>query len=57
MTPALPQPLLARVLFVIAAFCLLLAAITVSGGNIFHADASAWFYGGLSALAFGLAAS
>ena len=47
---------LARLLFIVAAFCFLLAAITVSGGDIFHADASAWFYGGLASLALGLAA-
>jgi len=47
----------ARLLFVIAAFLFLFAAITASGGNILHADASAWFYGGLASLAFGLAAS
>ena len=50
-------PWLAKLLFVVAAFCFLFAAVTVSGGNIFQADATAWFYGALSALALGLAAS
>jgi len=48
---------LSRLLFVIAAFLFLFAAITVSGTDIFRADASAWFYGGLASLALGLAAS
>lgn len=48
---------LSRLLYLIAGFCFLLAAITVAGGDIFHADAQAWFYGGLGSLAFGLAAS
>ncbi len=47
----------ARLLFVIAAFCFLLAAVTVAGGEVFHADAQAWFYGGLASAASGLAAS
>ena len=46
-----------RLLLVIAAVLFLLAAITVSGRDIFRADATAWFYGGLAALALGLAAS
>ena len=57
MTTPLSPPWLARLLFIVAAFLFLLAAVTVSGGNIFHADASAWFYGGLASLALGLAAS
>lgn len=51
-----PPSWLARLLFVIGAFCFLLAAVTAAGGEIFHADAQAWFYGGWSAVAFGLAA-
>lgn len=47
----------ARLLFVIAAFLFLFAAITVSGTDIFRADAQAWFYGGLASLALGLAAA
>jgi len=47
----------ARLLFVVAAFLFLFAAITASGGNILRADASAWFYGGLASAAFGLAAA
>jgi hypothetical protein len=52
-----PPSWLSRLLYIVAAFLFLLAAITVSGGDIFHADASAWFYGGLAAVALGLAAS
>ena len=48
---------LSRLLFVIAAFLFLLAAVTAAGGKVFRADAKAWFYGGLSSTAFGLAAS
>jgi hypothetical protein len=50
-------PWLARLLFLVAAFCFLLAAITAAGGKVFRADAKVWFYGGLSSTAFGLAAS
>jgi len=49
-------PWLSRLLLIVAGFCFLFAAITVTGGDIFHADASAWFYGGFASLAFGLAA-
>ena len=52
-----PPSWLARLLFIIAAFAFLLAAITAAGGKVFRADAKAWFCGGLSSLAFGLAAS
>lgn len=55
MTP--PPQWLARLLYIIAAFCFLFAALTQAGGQVFHADAQAWFYGGWAALAFGLAAS
>jgi hypothetical protein len=48
---------LATLLFIVAAVLFLLAAITAAGGTVFRADAKAWFYGGLSSLAFGLAAS
>jgi hypothetical protein len=48
---------LAPLLFIIAAFFFLLAAVTAAGGRVFRADAKAWFYGGLSSAAFGLAAS
>ena len=51
-----PPGWVARLMFIVAAFCFLLAAITVCGGNVFHADAQAWFYGGLAAGTFGLAA-
>lgn len=51
------SPWLARLLLVIAGFCEMFAAVTAAGGEIFRADASAWFYGGLASLAFGLAAS
>jgi len=54
--PAAPA-WLSRLLFIIAAFLFLFAAITVSGTDIFRADAQAWFYGGLAALALGLAAA
>lgn len=57
MTPPVAPTWLSKLLLIIAAFLFLLAAITASGGEIFHADASAWFYGGLSALAFALAAA
>ena len=52
-----PPSWLARLLFILAAFCFLLAAVTAAGGKVFRADAKAWFYGGLSSTAFGLAAS
>ena len=45
-------PWLARLLLIVAAFCFLLAAVTVCGGNVFHADARAWFPGFSAALAF-----
>ncbi len=48
---------LAKLLFLVAAVLFLLAAIAAAGGKVFRADAKAWFYGGLSSLAFGLAAS
>jgi len=51
-----PPGWLAKLLFIIAAFCFLFAAVTASGGDVFNADASAWFYGGLSAAALGAAA-
>ena len=54
--PAAPS-WLSKLLFLVAAVLFLLAAITAAGGEIFHADALAWFYGALSALALGLAAS
>lgn len=54
--PAAP-PWLSRLLYLIAAVLFAFAAITASGHEIFHADAQAWFYGGFSALALGLAAS
>lgn len=47
----------AVLLFLVAAFCFLFAAVTTAGGKVFRADAKAWFYGGLSSLAAGLAAS
>jgi hypothetical protein len=50
-------PWLSKLLFIVAAVLFVLAAITASGTDIFHADATAWFYGGLAALALGLAAS
>lgn len=57
MTAPSAPPWLARLLYLVAAVLFLLAAITAAGGEVFHADAQAWFYGALSALALGLAAS
>jgi hypothetical protein len=57
MTAPVAPSWLSKLLFIVAAFLFLLAAVTVSGGDIFRADASAWFYGALAALALGLAAS
>ena len=54
--PALPG-WLARLLFIVAAFCFLLAVLTVCGSDIASAPAPAWFDGALASLAFGLAAS
>ena len=51
-----PPGWIARLLFIVAGFCFLLAAVTASGGNVFSASATAWFYGGFAAVAFGLAA-
>lgn len=48
---------LATLLFLVAAFCFLFAAVAAAAGRVFRADAKAWFYGGLSSLALGLAAS
>lgn len=52
-----PPSWLARLLFLVAAVFFLLAAIAAAGGRVFRADAKAWCCGGLSSLAFGLAAS
>jgi hypothetical protein len=48
---------LATLLFIVAAVFFLFAAVTEVRGEVFRADAKAWFYGGLSSLAFGLAAA
>lgn len=48
---------LPRLLILVAALCFVFAAVTAASGERFRADAKAWFYGGLSSLAFGLAAS
>ena len=48
---------LARLLFIVAALCFLLAALTACGSDVLSAPADAWFYGGLASLAFALAAS
>jgi hypothetical protein len=46
---------LGRLLLIIAAFCVLFAAVTAASGDMFRADASAWLCGGLAAAALSLA--
>lgn len=47
---------LSRLLFVVAGFCFLFAAVTTLGGDVLDGSAAAWFYGGLAAVALGAAA-